>query len=118
MSIETKDFVAIWDDYRSMLPDDSHIYEGIIIKLKNNDTNFNIEEKSHFHELVELIADAIYTVKISTNIHCTVGTHYRQTQIYDEPQLDYCSNLLDYLDNEIIRHMDDSYDKAFTQQFK
>jgi hypothetical protein len=120
MHIEITDFVTIWDEYATLLPVNPYIYDiyvKIIIKLRNNDTNFNIEENKNFCELVELMAEVIYNDKIFTNIYCENDDYYKQTKIYNEPQLDYCSHLLTHLEKDIMRYMKDQYDEAFANLF-
>jgi hypothetical protein len=115
MSVEMKPFIALWDSYVSCLPINDYEcdkYSKIINKLRNNEIDFSKTEKLNFIELVEIMADIIYN---NTNgIDKYPDDYYSSTKIYDEPELNYCSNLLNYLENKIISDSEDAYDKAFT----
>ena len=44
-------------------------------------------------------------------------TYYQQTKIYDEPELNCCSNLLNNLESEICWDLENEYDIEFTKQY-
>lgn len=98
-----------------MNPIDFDKYIQIINKLCNYDIVFGITEKIIFCELVEIIADTIWTVEKYTDKY--PRKYYQQTKKYDQVDLDCCSSILDFLQNEIIRDNEDAYDDVVQKKF-
>ena len=61
------------------------------------------------------MADTIYAINNCANKYGTTS-YYQQTKMYDEPELNCCSNLLNNLESEIYWDLEDEYDIAFTKQ--
>jgi hypothetical protein len=61
------------------------------------------------------MADTIYTINNCADKYKSKygTTYYQQTQSYEEPELNCCSNIL----NNLERHMEDAYDIAFHENF-
>ena len=62
------------------------------------------------------MAELIYTINNCADKYET--TYYQQTKIYDEPELNCCSNLLNNLESEICWDLGNKYDIAFTNNFR
>ncbi len=104
MSYNLKKFISIWNSYNIYLPINEFEFDKylkIINKLRNNNENFDkIEEKMDFIELVEIMADTIYTICDCADKYEI--DYYQRTKTYDETELNYCSSILDYLENKIF----------------
>ena len=121
MTESIKEFITIWNDYNNMLsiqPYEFDKFLNLINKLKNTSV-LDIKEKKIFIELIEIMADTIYTINNCVDKYETKyeTTYYQQTKIYDEPELNCCSNLLNYLESEISWDLENEYDIAFTKQY-
>jgi len=66
------------------------------------------------------MAELIYTINNCADKYETKykTTYYQQTKIYDEPELNCCSNLLNNLESEICWDLGNKYDIAFTNNFR
>lgn len=108
-------FIEIWTNNANMLPIQYYEFDrfiNIINKLKKKSI-LNIQEKKIFIELLELMAETIYTINNYADKYGT--TYYQQTKIYDEPELNCCSNLLHKLELEILEELENNYDIEFIQ---
>lgn len=110
-------FITLWNDYRAVLPINEYEFDKymkIITKLRNQD-EFDIQDKQVFIELIDIMAETIYTTNSCADKYETKygTTYYQQTRVYEEPELNYCSELLTKIQNEIMRDIEDGYDKAF-----
>lgn len=111
-----EDFINIWNNNYIMLPIQDYEF-GKFVKIINKlrkKSNFDIPEKKIFIELIEIMAETIYTINNCADKYET--TYYQQTKIYDEPELNCCSNLLHYLETELSYDSEHNYDIAFTNQ--
>ena len=111
-----EEFINIWNNYCNMLS--IQVYEfdqfiKIIDKLREK-TKLETQEKKIFIELIELMADTIYTINnCADKYESKYGTtYYQQTKKYEEPELNCCSNLLNNLDTEICWDLENEYDQA------
>lgn len=118
ISLQSKEFINIWNKYYTMIhvnEYDFRKYTIIIDKLRKEIELKTIDDKKTFIELIETMAYTIYTVE---NFAYKYGlSYYKQTKIYDEPELNYCSKLIFILENAIERELIDNYDIEFTNQF-
>ena len=108
-----EEFITIWNN--NMLFIQAHDFDKftiIINKLKKK-SKLEIQEKKIFIELIELMADTIYTINNCADKYGT--TYYQQTKKYEESELNCCSNLLNYLESELYWNLEDEYDIAFTK---
>ncbi len=85
-------------------------YKPLIDRLINK-TELDIHGKRIFIELIDYVADAIWTTDNYADKYGT--THHQQTKIYDEPELNLCSKLLNNLDSELIYDLENAYDIAY-----
>lgn len=113
------EFLIIWDNNLNMLsvqPNDFDKFMTIINKLRQK-IELEIKEKQIFIELLEIMADTIYVINnCADKYESKYGTtYYQQTKEYEEPELNYCSNLLNYLESELDRNLENEYDIAFTK---
>ena len=114
-----EEFINIWKNNCNMLSVQDYEFEifiKIIIKLKEK-SKLEIKEKKIFIELVELMADTIYKINnCADKYESKYGTnYYQQSKKYEEPELNCCSNLLNYLESEMCRNLENEYDIAFTK---
>jgi hypothetical protein len=97
-----KGFVTLWDSYccRLHVNDiDFASYLKIINKLRNDDMVFSeIKEKQIFIVLIEIMSETIYNEET------------------DLEKINYCSNILNLLEEYAMREEENSYDEAFTKQ--
>jgi len=111
-----EEFINIWINNYNMIsniqPYDFNKFIKIIDKLRKK-SKLEIEEKITFIELIELMADTIYTINNCADKYGT--TYYQQTKKYEESELNCCSNLLNYLESELYWNLEDEYDIAFTK---
>ena len=61
------------------------------------------------------MGNTIYTINNCTDKHET--TYYQKTKIYEEQELNCCSLLINYLEEEITRHPENEYYSAVTKKF-
>ena len=96
-----KDFLTIWNNYY-MLSIPSYEFDNfiIIIEKLRQKSKLEIQEKKKFVELIELIADTIYDINnCADKYESKYGTnYYQQTKKYEEPELNCCSYLINYLE--------------------
>lgn len=113
-----KEFLTIWNNYY-MLSIPSYEFDNfiIIIEKLRQKSKLEIQEKKKFVELIELIADTIYDINnCADKYESKYGTnYYQQTKKYEEPELNCCSHLINYLESEIERDLENEYDIAFTK---
>ena len=112
-----EEFINVWNDNCNMISiqqNDFNKFINVINKFKKKSC-LDIQEKKIFIELIEMIADTIYIVDNCVDKYET--TYYQQTKIYDEPELQCCSNLLNKLESEIAWDLENEYDKAFSKVF-
>ena len=109
------EFLHILDSFQT---NDYDKFVDVIHKLRNK-SSLDIQEKKIFIELIEQIADTIYTVNnCSDKYAAKYGTnYYQQTKIYDEPELNCCSNLLNSLEAEAEEVWENAYDIAVTNEY-
>ena len=115
----TEEFMIIWDNYNNMLSVQANEFDKfiIIINKSRQKSKLEIPEKRIFIELIELIADTIYTINnCADKYESKYGTnYYQQRTTYDEPELNCCSNLLNYFESELYWDLENEYDIAFTK---
>ena len=97
-----QEFINIWINNCNMLsvqPNEFDKFIKIIDKLRKKN-KLEIEEKKTFIELIELMADTIYTINnYADKYESKYGTnYYQQSKKYEESELNCCSNLLNYLE--------------------
>ena len=92
-----EEILIIWNNYNNML------------SIQANDFD-------KFIELIELMADTIYTINNCADKYGT--TYYQQTKKYEEPELNCCSNLINYLESELYWDLENEYDNAFTKSLQ
>ena len=111
-----EEFITIWNTYCHLLSVQSDKFVLIIHKLKQNST-LETQEKKILIELIELMADTIYTIKNCVDKYESKhgANYYRQTKKYDEPELNCCSNLLNSLESDLFWDREDAYDIAFAK---
>ena len=110
-------FINIWYDNCKVLsvqPCEFEKFVDLINKLRNK-SRLGVQEKKIFIELIEIMAETIYTINNCADKYGT--TYYQQTKIYDEPELNCCSNLLNNLESEICHDLENDYDIAVTKQW-
>lgn len=98
MFLERNEIITIWNEYHNMLSVNSYEYEKyitIINKLIKED-ELEFQEKRTFIDLIQLMADTIYNVNNGVDKYGT--TYYQQTKIYEEPELNCCSRVINYLE--------------------
>lgn len=122
MSELLEEFIILWNNYNDMLSIHANDFDKFIIiinKLKQK-SKLEIKEKQTLIELIELMADTIYTNNNCAykykSIHGT--THYQQTKKYEEHELNCCSNLINYLESELCWDFENEYDIAFTKSLQ
>lgn len=111
-----EEFINIWNDNCNILSIQPYEFEkfvNVINKLRNK-SKLDIQEKKIFIELIEIMAETIYTINNCADKYET--TYYQQTKKYDEAELNCCSSLLNYLESEIYYDLENKYDIAFTNQ--
>jgi len=109
------EFINIWENYSSnmFLYDVIYhdIYTDIINKIKIHielnkfskkhliELKLDKFDKKRFIELIETKAYAIYTINNCDIKYEKIHDHdcFQQTDIYDEPELNVCADLLNYL---------------------
>jgi len=116
-----EEFINIWDNNYNMLsiqPNDFIKYVCVISKLRKK-SELNIQEKQIFIELIETMADTIYTINNCADKYKAKyeTTYYQQTKTYEEPELNCCSNLLNNLESELCWDFENEYDVAFTEKY-
>ena len=114
-----EEFITIWDNYSNMLSIQANDFGKFIIiinKLRQK-SKLEIQEKQIFIELIELIADTIYTINNCADKYESKygATYYQQTKKYEEPELNCCSNLINYLESELFWDLENEYDIEFTK---
>ncbi len=113
---ELKKFVTLWHDYFALLPMNDYEFDQylkIINKLRNNDMKFNdAKENKNFIILIEIMAQSIYNYKKYDDKYD--DEYYHQTKLYDDDELNYCSRILNYLEDYTISELENAYDEAFT----
>ena len=113
-----EEFLRIWNNYFSIISIQPYEFDKfmIIIKKLRQKSKLEIQEKNIFIELIEIMGDTIYTINnCADKYESKYGTtYYQQTKKYEEPELNCCSNLLNYLETDLHRDMEDKYDIAFT----
>lgn len=119
MFLEIKEFITIWDNYYNILPINVYEYDkyvNIIIKLRK-ECELEFKEKKIFIGLIEIMGDAIYIINnCADKYESNYGTsYYQQTKIYEEQELNCCSRLVNYLEEE-IRHQENEYNTV-TKKF-
>lgn len=116
-----EEFLIIWNTYFNLIsiqPNDFDKFIIIINKLRQK-SKLEIQEKKIFIELIELMADTIYTINnCADKYESKYGTtYYQQTKKYEEPELNCCSNILNNLEADLDRDMEDAYDIALHKNF-
>lgn len=106
-----EEFINIWNDNFNMLsiqPNELDPFIKIIDKLRKN-IKLEIKEQKTFIQLIELMAETIYTINdCADKYESKYGTnYYQQSKKYEEPELNCCSNLLNYLETEIYGDLED-----------
>jgi hypothetical protein len=114
-----EEFIIIWNNNSNMLSIQANDFDKFIIiinKLRQKN-KLEIQEKKIFIELIELMADTIYTINnCADKYESKYGTtYYQQTKKYEEPELNCCSNLINYLESELCWDLENEYDIAFTK---
>ena len=114
-----EEFIIIWNNYCNMLSIQANDFDKfikIINKLRQK-SKLEIQEKNIFIELIEIMADTIYTINnCADKYESKYGTtYYQQTKKYEEPELNCCSNLINYLESELCWDLENEYDIAFTK---
>jgi hypothetical protein len=116
-----EEFINIWNNNANMLsiqPYEFDNFVNIINKLRKK-SRLDIQEKKIFIELIEIMAETIYEINNCDDKYETKygTTYYQQTKIYDEPELNCCSKLLNNLESEICWELENEYDIEFTKQY-
>ena len=119
MFLEMKEFITIWDNYYNILPINDYEFDkyvNIIIKLRK-ECELEFKEKQIFIELIEIMGDAIYTINnCADKYESKYGTtYYQPTKIYEEQELNCCSLLIIYVEEEIM-HKENEYNTV-TKKF-
>ena len=114
-----EEFIIIWNNNSNMLSIQANDFDKFIIiinKLRQKN-KLEIQDKKIFIELIELMADTIYTINnCADKYESKYGTtYYQQTKKYEEPELKCCSNLINYLESELCWDLENEYDIAFTK---
>lgn len=114
-----EEFIIIWNNNSNMLSIQANDFDKFIIiinKLRQKN-KLEIQGKKIFIELIELMADTIYTINnCADKYESKYGTtYYQQTKKYEEPELNCCSNLINYLESELCWDLENEYDIAFTK---
>ena len=112
-----EEFIIIWNNNSNMLSIQANDFDKFIIiinKLRQKN-KLEIQDKKIFIELIELMADTIYTINnCADKYESKYGTtYYQQTKKYEEPELNCCSNLINYLESELCWDLENEYDIAF-----
>ncbi len=102
-------FKAANDYYNVLSNQDIQKVCDFINKLREN--TLDIQEKREFIKLIEYFADCIYADKYGTT------TYYQQSKKYKDRELNYCSNLLNYLESQLCWDLDNQYDEAFSSSY-
>lgn len=113
-----EEILIIWNNYNNMLSIQANDFDKFIIiinKLRQK-SKLEFQEKNIFIELIELMADTIYTINNCADKYGT--TYYQQTKKYEEPELNCCSNLINYLESELYWDLENEYDNAFTKSLQ
>lgn len=85
----------------------NEIDKFLIIMDKSKKYRLTIKEKQTLIELIGLVADTICQSKYGIK-------YFQQSKKYEEPELNCCSNLLNYLESEICWDLENEYDVALT----
>jgi hypothetical protein len=105
-----KKAIPLWNNYHSWLPiyeDEFDKYIHIIIKLRNDDLDFSMKESQDFAKLVEMLAETIYvTTNCADKEDNDDDCYYRTTKTYEEPELNDCTCILNYLLQSIVDQME------------
>ena len=110
-----EEFINIWINNCNILsiqPPEFDKFIKIINKLRKK-SKLEIEEKKTFIELIELMADTVYTINNCADKYGT--NYYQQSKKYEEPELNCCSNLLNNLESEIYWDLENKYDLELTK---
>ena len=114
-----EEFINIWINncnMTSIQPPEFDKFIKIIDKLRKK-SKLEIEEKKTFIELIELMANTIYTINNFSNKYESKyrTNYYQQSKKYEEPELNCCSNLLNNLESEIYWDLENKYDLELTK---
>lgn len=110
-----EEFIIIWNNYNNVIsiqPNEFDKFIKIINKLRQK-SKLEIQEKYIFIELIEIMADTIY----NDYVNKYDSTYYQQTKKYEEPELNCCSELLNYLETEVCRDLENEYDNCLHKNF-
>jgi len=96
-----EEFINIWNKNWNMISIQCCEFDKfikIIDKLKKK-SKLEIQEEKIFIELIELMAYTIYGINNCEDKY--ENSDYQQSKNYEEPELNCCSNLLNYLKSEM-----------------
>ena len=100
---ELKKVISLWNNYFAILHVNEYEFDKylkIVNKLRNNNLDFiKNNEKKHLLELLEILSETIYNYK---NFVEKYDDSYKRTEENYEDELNYCSRVINYLENEII----------------
>ena len=112
---DLQQFVLLWNSYNELSPMNeckNYKHKRIINKLQNNDFNFNdTKEKEQFIKLTEILTETIYNNK---NCFEKYGEKYRPSKVYEEEELNYCSDVYYYLIFQV--NCDTNHQNDFNRQ--
>jgi hypothetical protein len=109
-----EEFLIIWNNNVNLISE--HDKFLLIIDKLSQKSILEIQDKKLFIALLELMADTIYEVNHYADKY--EGTYYQQTTKYEESELNCCSNLINYLESELERDLENEYDIAYTKSLQ
>jgi hypothetical protein len=102
-----KEFITIWNKYLNILSLNCYEFDkyvNIINKIINEcELELEIKDIKIFIELIEIMGDSIYILNnCPDKYESKYGiTYYDKTKIYEEQELNCCSRLINYLEEDI-----------------
>ena len=120
LSLDITQFITIWNMDYDLIDESRERYMDFRLKLKGEpEITLELKDKILLLEVVDELACAIYMYNKYADkyedIHGT--TYYQSTKIYDEAALNCCSRIINYLENDIEKSLEDAYDEAVTNKW-
>ena len=120
LSLDITQFITIWNMDYDLIDESRERYMDFMLKLKGEpEITLELKDKILLLEVVDELAYNIYMQNYYADkyedIHGT--TYYQSTKIYDEPELNCCSRIINYLENDIEKSLEDAYDEAVTNKW-
>lgn len=116
-----EEFINIWNKNFNILSVNEYEFDkyvNVINKLRKK-CKLEIEDKKVFIDLVEYMADSFYIVNCADkyeNKYKENENYYRQSEKYEESELNCCSNILNHLQSEILWNLENDFQNALDME--